>query len=201
MWSRQPGQWQDEKRDLPLLRAQGKASCFPGTPQGLAEAAGPRGAGLGTQSVPPTRASQARPSWGHRGRRPGAPSCGGKRVHALGMELRQGTDRLRGQRRGPTLVLVSRVPLTLGNPAGMPLGVLFRAPHSGPGNAYGTGAWSGLVRTRAPPTLSTSSWSASPRNQTLHHQPPSPSPAHPRLLDLSQLSIPGTPNSVPIAPN
>lgn len=51
---------------------------FPGTSQRLAEVAGPQSAGLRSQSIPPTRASQARPGWGHRGRKPGAPSCGGR---------------------------------------------------------------------------------------------------------------------------
>lgn len=159
---------------------------FPGTPQGLAEAAGPQSAGLRTRSIPPTRASQARPGWGHRGRRPRAPSCGERGRTRWAWSCGRGLTYCAGQRSGPALVLVSWVPVTLGSPAAGRCagvtGLLFRAPRSGPGNVPSAGAWGGMPG--RPPTLRTPSCSSSARNQVSYPR------LHPplRLLALSQQS-------------
>lgn len=92
--------------------------------------------------------------------------------------------------------------MTLGSPAAGRCagvtGLLFRAPHSGPGNAHGAGALNGIVCTRA------TSHPECPDLVCITPQPdsstPSASHAQPRLLDSSQPSIPETPPNRPPSP-
>lgn len=177
-----------------LLRALGKASRLPWDAPGTGGSGGAPRCGTGElgRSLPPgpPRRAQAGVT---EGAGPGRPRAVGEGAKSWAWSCGRGlTDCAWQRRRGPTLVVVSWVPVTLGSPAaGRCAGVtgpLFRAPHSGPGNVRGAGALSGTVR-----TPSTASWSSAPRNQTLQ-----PRPHHP--LNPGSYPSQGAPTRSPSPP-